>query len=245
MEDFWEKLSEAKRRALLSDYDGTLAPFVEDRDEALPYPGITERLSAIIQSNTRVVIVTGRSAREILRFLPTDPPLEVWGCHGGERLLPSGELRTLSLTPAQRATLERASEIALALLPERRVEKKSLSVAFHLRGLSDDIGYQLKELLDPLCDCGLGLMPFDGGLELRILSCTKAMAVETVIAEEGDAAAVYLGDDLTDEDAFSAIKGKGLSALVRREWRPTIADVWIIPPEELLSFLDRWIAASK
>jgi trehalose-phosphatase len=245
MEDFWKKLSEAKRRALLSDYDGTLAPFVEDRDEAFPYPGVIERLSAIRQSDTRVVIVTGRSAREILRFLPTDPPLEVWGCHGGERLLPSGELHTLPLTSAQRAALERASEIALALLPERRVEKKPLSVAFHLRGLSYDIGYQLKELLDPLCDCGLGFVPFDGGLELRIPSCTKAMAVETIIAEEGDAAVAYLGDDLTDEDAFSAIKGKGLSALVRREWRPTTADVWIIPPEELLSFLDRWIAASK
>ncbi|MBC7078625.1 MAG: trehalose-phosphatase, partial [Synergistales bacterium] len=155
IEDFCEKLSEAKRRALLSDYDGTLAPFVEEREEAFPYPGVTERLSAIRQSNTRVVIVTGRTAREILRFLPTDPPLEVWGCHGGERLLPSGELRTLSLTPAQRAALERASEIALALLPERRVEKKPLSVAFHRRGLGDDVGCRLKELLDPLCDCGL------------------------------------------------------------------------------------------
>jgi len=192
-----------------------------------------------------VVIVTGRTAREILRFLPTDPPLEVWGCHGGERLLPSGELRTLSLTPAQRAALERASEISLALLPERRVEKKPLSVAFHLRGLGDDVGCRLKEMLDPMCNCGFGLMPFDGGLELRILSCTKAMAVETIIAEEGDAVIAYLGDDFTDEDAFYAIKGKGLSALVRPEWRPTSADVWIIPPEELLSFFDRWIEACR
>jgi len=71
------------------------------------------------------------------------------------------------------------------------------------------------------------------------------MAVETVIAEEGDTAAAYLGDDLTDEDAFYAIKGKGFSVLVRREWRPTIADVWIIPPEELLSFFDRWIEACR
>jgi trehalose-6-phosphatase len=71
------------------------------------------------------------------------------------------------------------------------------------------------------------------------------MAVETIIAEEGDAVIAYLGDDFTDEDAFSAIKGKGLSALVRPEWRPTSADVWIIPPEELLSFFDRWIEACR
>lgn len=176
--------------------------------------------------------------------MPTDPPLEVWGCHGGERFLPSGELHTLPLTSAQRAALERASEIALALLPERRVEKKPLSVAFHLRSLSYDIGYQLKELLDTLCDCGLGLMPFDGGLELRITSCTKAMAVETIIAEEGDAAVAYLGDDLTDEDAFSAIR-EGIIGPRATRMAPHNCRRVDNPPEELLSFLDRWIAASK
>lgn len=226
---------------LLSDYDGTLAPFVEDRDKAFPYPGVIEHLSTIRQKGTRIIIVTGRSAKEIPRFLPTDPPLEVWGCHGGERLLPSGELSSLSLTPAQRAALKKAREEALALLPEWRVEEKPLSVAFHLRGLDVDVSLRIEEMLVSLCADGLGLLPFDGGLELRLLSCTKAKAVETIIAEEGDAAMAYLGDDFTDEDAFSAMEGKGLSALVRRQWRPTKADIWLVPPEELLSFLDRWI----
>jgi trehalose-6-phosphatase len=50
----------------------------------------------------------------------------------------------------------------------------------------------------------------------------------------------YLGDDLTDEDAFRALKGKGLSVLVRKESRTTEADCWLKPPDELLDFLKKW-----
>jgi trehalose-6-phosphatase len=57
----------------------------------------------------------------------------------------------------------------------------------------------------------------------------------------GDVAAAYLGDDLTDEDAFKAIKGKGIGVLVRSELRPTAADIWLTPPKDLLEFLSVWL----
>ena len=50
----------------------------------------------------------------------------------------------------------------------------------------------------------------------------------------------YLGDDRTDEDAFRALRGRGLSVLVRAEPRETAADAWIRPPEELIEFLRTW-----
>jgi trehalose-phosphatase len=53
-------------------------------------------------------------------------------------------------------------------------------------------------------------------------------------------AAAYLGDDLTDEDAFGAMAGKGLRVLVRPTLRDTLADLWLRPPEELVDFLLRW-----
>jgi trehalose-6-phosphatase len=55
-----------------------------------------------------------------------------------------------------------------------------------------------------------------------------------------DAAVAYLGDDFTDEDAFVAVKPRGLAVLVRPEFRETAADVWIRPPRELIAFLKRW-----
>ncbi|RPJ43124.1 MAG: hypothetical protein EHM19_09270 [Candidatus Latescibacterota bacterium] len=92
---------------------------------------------------------------------------------------------------------------------------------------------------------GLELRSFDGGIELLGRGRDKGSAVRTVLAEEGaDAAVAYLGDDLTDEDAFRALAGRGLRALVRAELRPSEADVWIRPPGELLAFLDRWLRAA-
>jgi trehalose 6-phosphate phosphatase len=55
----------------------------------------------------------------------------------------------------------------------------------------------------------------------------------------------YLGDDLTDEDAFAALGDRGFSILVRTEVRASCARFWLRPPKELLAFLDEWIAASK
>jgi len=89
----------------------------------------------------------------------------------------------------------------------------------------------------------LTLHEFDGGLELRPSGITKAQAVDRILCEmPSGTAAAYLGDDLTDEDAFVAIKGRGLAVLVRETFRDTCADIWLRPPDELLAFLRRWLA---
>ena len=68
--------------------------------------------------------------------------------------------------------------------------------------------------------------------------------VKAILAEYGTGGpAAYLGDDLTDEAAFRAMKGRGLSALVRREWRETEAEIWLRPPAELKGFLAGWARA--
>ena len=72
---------------------------------------------------------------------------------------------------------------------------------------------------------------FDGGLEIRVAGPGKGDAVRAILKEAGPGAAVaYLGDDQTDEDAFHALKGIGLTVLVRPQSRPTAADVWLQPP---------------
>ena len=93
-------------------------------------------------------------------------------------------------------------------------------------------------------DQGMELLPFDGGLELFAPGKNKGDAVRTIMQESGqETAAAYLGDDQTDEKAFRAIKGKGLAVLVRSESRPSLADIWIKPPDEVERFLRDWIQA--
>jgi trehalose-6-phosphatase len=69
----------------------------------------------------------------------------------------------------------------------------------------------------------------------------KGRVIERVFSELGeDAAIAYLGDGRTDEDAFRALRGRGLSVLVRLQPRASLAVAWLRPPEELLSFLVAW-----
>src|SRR5512143_421226 len=91
VEIFFRQVSEAKHRLLLIDYDGTIAPFQIDRTRAFPYPTIPELLDSIMATcSTRVVLVSGRNAREIPPLLGLRPHPEIWGSHGFERLFSDG-----------------------------------------------------------------------------------------------------------------------------------------------------------
>jgi len=83
---FLDQLRSASTRVLLLDYDGTLAPFTVDRSLALPYPNVAERLMRIMKTGTRVVLISGRPAREVVSLIGIDPHPEIWGSHSLERL---------------------------------------------------------------------------------------------------------------------------------------------------------------
>src|ERR1039457_2280247 len=88
-------ISQARASALLLDYDGTLAPFCLNRQQAFPYSGMAQLLQEIIANGrTRVAIITGRNAREVIPLLAVHPSPEIWGCHGLERLRPDGTCET-------------------------------------------------------------------------------------------------------------------------------------------------------
>jgi trehalose-phosphatase len=246
---FWQELAEAPAALLLLDYDGTLAPFRVERLEAVPYPGVRSRLQRLLQSRgTRLVIVSGRSAAEVVRLLGVSPPPEIWGMHGLERQRPDGTTEREEPTAAALAILDEAARQAEAAgLAGERLERKPAAVAAHWRGLSsmktETIRRELQLALERLVDGSpMELHSFDGGLEVRPRGIDKGRAVERLLAEESARAAVaYLGDDVTDEDAFRALGGRGLSVLVRSQPRPTAADLRLEPPLDLLRFLDLWI----
>lgn len=249
---FFDCVNKAQSRALLLDYDGTLAPFVVGRNKAVPYPGVSDVLNRIMQNNTtRLVLISGRRVQALVPLLGLDRPPEMWGSHGGERLLPDGSYQKATIDePAVRA-LEAAANWMAQMGWDDHSETKPLSLALHWRGKKpakkEEMRAKALEHLPRLAEgTGLCLREFDGGLELRPRKITKGQAVETILAEmKGEAVLAYLGDDLTDEDAFGAVKGRGLGVLVRQELRQTGADVWLRPPEELLDFLSRWEKAAS
>lgn len=247
---FFDQLQGARKRALLLDYDGTVAPFTVDRSRAFPYPSIPELLDCIMSTcRTRVALISGRAAHEIPRLLGFDPHPEIWGTYGLERLYPDGRYEREYLTED---TLHALAE-ADAWLEEEGLqgvaESKPGALAVHWRGLGanemEEVRTRAYRALSPIAaQTGLLLSEFEGGLELRVRTRGKGDAVRTILSETGpDVPAAYLGDDVTDEEAFRTLNGRGLTVLVRSTYRFTAAQMWLRPPSELVQFLADWIRA--
>ncbi len=256
LEKFWVKLTTAPESALLLDYDGTLAPFRPEREKAYPYPGVREVLEAMLDARcTRMVLITGRRARDLAGLLNFRQLPEIWGSHGIERLTPDGRYKVAPLDEGMLRGLDEAFRWAQEARLENYVERKPGCIAVHFRGLEPEHAAELRTKFMAAWTAftpgtGLGLHEFDGGLELRSEARNKGDALRAILSELRSGAVVaYLGDDQTDEDAFRALKGKGLGVLVQPPdsiRRTTSAQLRLRPPGELIEFLKKWnLACSK
>lgn len=247
---FMDEVAAAEERVLLLDYDGTLAPFTADRKHALPWAPVPKLIEVLMTAcRTRVVLITNRAAEEIPGLLRVNPHPEVWGSHGLERLSPAGIYDVGHISEQAKSTLQLAADACRHEGLEELLEEKPGALALHWRGLAarhvEDIRAAGYRLLGPLaCRTNLVLTEFDGGLELHVRGCNKGHAVRCILAEtDPETPVCYLGDDLADEHAFRALEGRGLTVLVRAEYRPTCAQTWLRPPGELVEFLNDWVDA--
>lgn len=244
---FMENLATAPSSILLLDYDGILAPFHVERHLAYPYPGVVPALKSILGTvSARVAIVTGRPAVEIGPLLGPLDRIEIWGSHGLEHLMADGTCRKFPIDPKVSALLSRAGTLLTKAGLTRTVETKPGGIAVHWRGLLADecvaVRMHAQSVFAPFADQpGLKQLAFEEGIELRVEHPNKGDVVRSVLDASDDTKQVaFLGDDLTDEDAFRALNRRGLSVLVRPKYRETQADIWIEPLDGLLDFLRQW-----
>jgi trehalose-phosphatase len=251
IEALLSRVAAAPMSALLLDFDGTLAPFRVNPAEVRPWAGVRELLEEIQRTcRTRIAVVTGRSACETALLLGVHPQPEIWGLHGAERLREDGRLEPATLEPEQRDALTAAQEsVRMAGLGKGiRIERKENAIAVHWRGASRQRARaaqeRVMELFRPALEvAGMQAAAFDGGVELRS-GRNKGDAVRMILEEAAAGEPVaYLGDDATDEDAFGALHENGLGILVGKERRPSAAQVWLRPPEEVRAFLAAWLRA--
>jgi trehalose 6-phosphate phosphatase len=252
LDAFFKSVSAASNSLLMLDYDGTLAPFSTRRDEAFPYPGVQPLLQEIILAGrTRVVIVSGRDVRDMASLLNLDPSPEVWGLHGLQHRKPDGTTRMCTLDQSTLDALADAERWLTYQELRETAEIKKGSIAVHWRGRNSSEVEEMRGRVllgwQPIAkSTGLELMEFDGGIEICSPEADNGDAVRALLhgLPLGTPSA-YLGDDATDERAFLAIQGHGLSVLVREKWRHTHAQLWLKPPDELFSFLTRWLKATS
>jgi len=253
---FQKRLGQAGEKVLALDYDGTLAPFRKERMEAVPLPGVMETLAKIAQrGDTRVAVISGRPLDELDRLMgKAARRFVIFGAHGWESRRPGGAVETAKITKKTADALERAQEKALdaaaGLLgpgeAKERIERKAAGVAAHVRGMDrEKAGEWLRNLRkewEDLAGAGLELIRFDGGLEIRAEGKNKGDSIKTLARMFPKAGLmVYIGDDRTDEDAFKALRGKGVGIKVGKG--PSAAGYYLDDCNDVLNFLKEWAKA--
>lgn len=194
----------AARRPLLvaSDYDGVLARLRGEPSAAVPEPGVAEaigRLAAV--DGVTVALVSGRGVADLQATSGFTGPFRWVGSHGEEFDGPlAGELAD------RRDALAALLAPVVAEVDGARLEVKPASVAVHTRQVPDRAAAAaLLERARSLVDSSLTLKPGKEVLEVAVTDADKGTALRRLVTELGAAAALYLGDDLTDEDGFRAL----------------------------------------
>lgn len=247
-----ERLPELRDRlagrpvAVFSDYDGTLAPIVDDPEEAELPVGTRAALRRLARG-CPVAILSGRDAGDVRRRVGL-VGLHYAGSHGFEILGPGG-LRE-SRASGHRPSLDAAERELRAAARELRgvaVERKRFSVALHHRRAPDGAGPEAERLARRVADAhpDLALARGKQVFELRpAVDWDKGRALVRLLdamdLEADQACPVYLGDDVTDEDAFEVVRGRGVAVAVKGEDddRPTRAEYALAGPAAVRRFLE-------
>ena len=192
-----------ERPLLFLDYDGTLAPLVDDPEQAFPHPAVPTLL-ARLHARHPVVLITGRHLDAVAALFDAPPPLRAVGLHGTQAGTLGGTYEDV-LSDEAAAALDdfrrRAPDLDGVAL-----EAKGPTFALHYR-LADDKAAVRRRLEVWAADVPDVLEPVWGKdvLELRPVGTSKGVAVQEIAAEHPDRTPIYLGDDVTDEDAFAAL----------------------------------------
>ena len=247
----WRLVSLARHRLLMLDYDGTLAPFCVTRDVALPLPRSLNVLKAIAgEPHTAVAIVSGRPVDEMERLLESFPATFI-GEHGWEIRLRDGSVVRHPVSGAQMVMLDQAEQAAREKGLATRLERKRTGLVVHTRGMAETAARALEDealaLWQPVAaGGGVGLERVDGGVELRLSGRNKGTAVLSLVSEAPPGTlAVFVGDDVTDEDAFEVVREWGFGVRVGADDRPTLATGRLPDCASVAVFLEEWLRVAR
>ncbi|MCI2264569.1 trehalose-phosphatase [Sediminivirga luteola] len=232
--DVVERLSavcSARRLLIALDFDGVLAPLVDDPATSAPLPETVEtvhRLAAL--DDVLIAYVSGRELPDLVSRVDAPPGALFAGSHGAQLDLsglgaaapsttsragsPLAELHPSTEEREQLADLDAALDRAAQQLGDYgqfRVEEKALGRSVHTRGLEPEFADRVYDLMQEIAEDHPRLR-YTRGHEVRefaVRHSTKGHAITALRAATGADAILYIGDDVTDEDAFARLRQAG------------------------------------
>lgn len=201
---------------IATDFDGTLAPIVDDPEEAYADPNAVAAFGRLGEHVRAVVVLTGRPARAAVRLgrfreVTGLQSMIILGQYGVERWNAADDEYLLPPDPPQiRAVAAELPKVLESLgLSEARIENKGRAIGVHTRSLPDP-REALAKLADPLADLatryGLVLSPGKNVWEIRGPGMDKGAALRAIVEEMGAHQVIFAGDDLGDLPAFQAVR---------------------------------------
>jgi trehalose 6-phosphate phosphatase len=221
------------RLLVTSDFDGTMAPIVNNPADARPLPAAAEALVALSElPDTTAALISGR-ALAVLRELSGMPDtVALVGSHGAE--FDTGFVREIDT--ALLATMVATLRDIAGTRPGVTVETKPASVALHVRNAgAEDGAAALAAARAAAQHWPAHLTAGKAVLEFAVIVTDKGEAVDTLRARHDATATVFLGDDVTDEKAFKRLGDTDIGVKVGPG--DTLARYRVDAPEDVAEIL--------
>ena len=237
--------SAGRSRVIFLDYDGTLTPIVSRPEDAVLTGQMRSVLVELVQRGP-VAIVSGRGLQDVRAKVDLEA-LYYAGSHGFEIAGPGGLHEIYQPAEVFLADLDQAELALRRNITTRRgtqVERKPFSIAVHYRHVDDENIPSILAAVEAVQGDYPKLRRTGGKcvVELRPdLAWHKGTVLFWLIERMGltraDMFPIYLGDDVTDEDAFVALKQDGIGILVSETPCETAAQYCLANPDEVYDFL--------
>jgi len=233
----------ADRLLVATDFDGTLAPIVEDPAAAAAAPGALAALRALAElPQTTVVLVSGRSRETLATLAPLPPTVHLIGSHGAETDLPLElDAAERDLLAQVRAELQAITDSADGIL----LEPKPAGAALHVRRATrpDAARVTAAVLAGPAARAGVHVTTGKEVVELSVRETSKGLALDALRGTTGPTAVVFLGDDTTDESVFERLAPTDVGIKVGEG--PTTARHRIADPHAVVAVLESLLSQRK
>lgn len=190
---------------LYTDFDGTLAPIVDDPEDARPIDGAVETLTTLAERLGRVGVISGRPAGFLLRHI-NSPRIGLWGQHGLETVEDEQVVPVGAAEEWLSALDEAAAGVADELGPLVEIERKSQGLTLHYRRAPAE-AERVRDWAERTA-AATGLVLYAGRMSAELrppIPHGKGHTLETAARQAELAAVAFAGDDVGDVAAFDAL----------------------------------------
>lgn len=239
-----ELAADASRHPFLValDFDGVLAPLQDDPAASRVLPEGVVALARLADAGVRLALVSGRDLTTLAQLAEVPVGTVLVGSHGAERarVLPFGLDRAVAPLTSEQADLLAQASAQLSGVSRGRngvwVEAKAAAAVVHTRLAQRDVAEAaLAQARDVGRRLGVHVLEGKNVVELSVLDADKGRALVALRSELGVRAALYAGDDLTDENALATLGAGDIGIKVGPGG--TVAGYRVADPQALVAAL--------